>query len=104
MLIGHWVWSQREAEAGSPTWGAFLVTFTRVFESDLYQVDGKPMSSPSHLWWTAEGWARSDVLGIPAGRGKVVALTVAEAHTYALVDDRGQRLLSHNKLPTQNQA
>jgi len=101
---GHWVWAQRESEAGSSTWGAYLVTFTRVFESDLYQVAGKPQSSPSHLWWTAEGWARSDVLGTPAGRGKVVALTVAEAHTYALVGDRGQRMLSHNKIPTQTDA
>ncbi len=101
---GHWVWAQREAEAGSTVWGAYLVTFTRVFESDLHQVAGKPLSSPSHLWWTSEGWARSDVLGTPAGRGKVVALTVAEAHTYALVGDRGQRMLSHNKIPTQNDA
>ncbi len=93
---GMWVWAQREDEAGSAKWGAYLVTFTRVFDSPLCSVGDRPLTSPSHLWWD-RGWVRSDAIGTAAGTGKVVALTVAEAHTYALVDDAGRWLLSHNK-------
>jgi len=94
---GMWVWSQREADLGTGKWGAYLVTFTRVFDSPLYAVGNRPLTSPSHLWWD-QGWSRSDVLGNPAGSGRVVALTVADAATYVLVDDAGRRLISHNKL------
>jgi hypothetical protein len=99
---GAWVWAQMEAEAGSDRWGAYQVTFTRVFESDLFAIDARPLTSPSHLWWGPGGWARADVAGKPAGSGKVVALTVAQAHTYVLVDDDGNWLLSHNKLAQQD--
>ncbi len=91
---GASVWSQHETTGA---WGAYLVTFTRVFDSDLCAVADWPLTSPSHLWWNEGGWMRSDVAGAPAGRGKVVSLTVAEAHTYVLVDEAGGWLLSHNK-------
>jgi hypothetical protein len=96
---GDWVWSQHET---SGAWGAYLVTFTRVFESDLFAIVGRPLTSPSHLWHGDGGWTRSDVIGTSAGSGKVVALTVADAHTYVLVADDGTHLLSHNKLAQQN--
>jgi hypothetical protein len=94
---GAWVWTQHEF---TRAWGAHLVTFTRVFESDLVAIAGRPLTSPSHLWGDGGGWARADVAGEPAGTGKVVALTVADAHTYVLVSEDGARLLSHNKQPT----
>lgn len=94
---GAWVWAQLEDEAGSTRWGAYRVTFVRVFESPLCRVGDRPLTSPSHLWWIDGGWSRADAIGAPAGSGRVVALTVAEAHTYALVDEAGNRLLSHNK-------
>ncbi|KZE16232.1 hypothetical protein [Sphingomonas hankookensis] len=99
---GMWVWSQREADLGTGKWGAYLVTFTRVFDSPLYAVDDRPLTSPSHLWWD-NGWSRSDVIGKPAGSGRVVALTVADAATYVLVDGAGRRLISHNKQAEANQ-
>ncbi len=92
---GAWVWSRHETTGA---WGAYLVTFTRVFTSDLCAVGDRPLTSPSHLWWDQGGWVRSDVTGTPAGTGRVVALTVAGAHTYVLVSDSGEQLLSHNKL------
>lgn len=96
---GAWVWSQHET---SGTWGAYRVTFTRVFDSPLVAVSSRPLTSPSHLWGGEDGWTRSDAIGHPAGTGRVVALTVAEAHTYVLVDDAGGWLLSHNKRATQD--
>jgi hypothetical protein len=101
---GAWVWAQLESEAGTDKFGAYLVTFTRVFESDLVSVKGRPLTSPSHLWFEGDGWSRADVLGVPAGRGKVVALTVSEAHTYVVVAEDGSWHLSHNKLAQQNEA
>jgi hypothetical protein len=98
---GAWVWAQIEAEAGTDRFGAYLVTFTRVFESELCAVEGCPLTSPSHLWWKDGGWSRADMLGKPAGQGKVVALTVSQAHTYVTVDDAGRWHLSHNKLAQQ---
>jgi hypothetical protein len=100
---GDWVWAQLEDEAGSDRFGAYRVTMSRVFESELCSVAGRPLTSPSHLWWD-RGWIRSDALGAPAGRGKVVALSVAKAQTYVLVDDGGRWHLSHNKRATQNDA
>ncbi len=100
---GDWVWAQLEDEAGSDRFGAYRVTMSRVFESELCPVDGRPLTSPSHLWWD-RGWIRSDTLGTPAGRGKVVALSVAKAQTYVLVDEQGRWHLSHNKRATQNDA
>ncbi len=96
---GAWVWSQHEKTG---KWGAYQITFTRVFDSPLCAVVGRPLTSPSHLWGGDEGWIRSDAIGSPAGIGKVVALTVAEAHTYILVDEAGGWLLSHNKRATQD--
>lgn len=93
---GMWVWAQREREAGSDRWGAYQVTFARTFASPLCAVGARPLTSPSHLWWDA-GWVRSDTIGTAAGEGKVVALTVADAATYVLVDDAGRWWLSHNK-------
>ncbi|MGN5373297.1 hypothetical protein [Sphingomonas hankookensis] len=93
---GMWVWAQREGEAGSDRWGAYPVTFTRVFDSPLCAVGDRPLTSPSHLWWD-DGWVRSDAIGTAAGAGKVVALSVADAATYVLVDAAGRWLLSHNK-------
>lgn len=94
---GAWVWTQHET---TRAWGAYLVTFTRVFESDLVAIKGRPLTSPSHLWGDEGGWMRADVAGEPAGTGKVVALTIADAHTYVLVSEGGERLLSHNKQAT----
>lgn len=98
---GAWVWAQMEAEAGTDKFGAYLVTFARTFESDLFSVDGRPLTSPSHLWFEGDGWSRADAIGKPAGRGRVVALTVAQAHTYVIVADDGTWHLSHNKLASQ---
>lgn len=91
---GAWVWTQHET---TREWGAYRVTATRVFDSPLYAVGDRPLTSPSHLWGVDGGWSRSDVLGKPAGTGKVVALSVAEARTYVIVDPDGALLLSHNK-------
>ena len=98
---GMWVWAQMEAEAGTDKFGAYRVTFARTFESDLFSVDGRPLTSPSHLWFEQDGWSRSDAIGKPAGRGRVVALTVADAHTYVIVGEDGTWHLSHNKLASQ---
>ncbi|WP_200913202.1 phage tail protein [Sphingomonas sp. Leaf10] len=93
---GMWVWAQREGEAGTPAWGAYQVTMARTFASPLCAVAGRPLTSPSHLWWD-RGWVRSATIGTPAGDGKVVALTVSTAATYVLVGDDGRWWLSHNK-------
>lgn len=100
---GMWVWAQREGEAGSAKWGAYQVTFARTFPSLLFAVGDRPLTSPTHLWWDA-GWVRSDTIGTAAGAGKVVALTVADAATYVLVDDAGRWWLSHNKRAEQEAA
>lgn len=94
---GHWVWTKREDQLGGDAFGAYQVTMTRAFDSDLVAVPGRPVTSPSHLWWDGHGWVRSDVLGKPAGRGKVVALSVAQAATYQLLGADGALYLSHNK-------
>jgi hypothetical protein len=98
---GAWVWAQLEADAGSDRFGAYRVTFKRVFDSPLTSVGDRPLTSPSHLWWMAGGWMRSDAAGLPAGSGRVVALTVEDAHTYVLVATDGTWLLSHNKVAQQ---
>ncbi|KQM92236.1 hypothetical protein ASE70_15085 [Sphingomonas sp. Leaf22] len=99
---GMWVWAQREAEAGSAAWGAYQVTMARTFPSPLCAVAGRPLTSPSHLWWD-RGWVRSETIGQPAGDGKVVALTVAAAATYVLIGDDGHWWLSHNKRADANE-
>lgn len=51
---GAWVWSKHETTG---VWGAYLVTFTRVFTSDLCAVGDRPLTSPSRtltrMFWSA---------------------------------------------------
>jgi hypothetical protein len=101
ILAGDWVWTQHEF---TKAWGAFRVSKAMVIVDDLIAIPGRPLTSPSHLWWTDAGWRRSDTLGTPAGRAKVVALTVSAAGTYVLLGDNGEWLLSHNKRATQEEA
>jgi hypothetical protein len=60
---------------------------------------GRPLTSGSHLWRIGGDWVRADAIGekTPHTRA-VVALTVAGAHTYVLLDANGGWHLSHNKL------
>lgn len=92
---GAWVWARHEMTGA---WGAYRVTFARVFESDLVATAGRPLVSPSHMWGEVGAWTQADAIGIPAGRGRVVALTVADAHTYVVVGDDGTWWPSHNKV------
>ena len=93
-----WVWTRHEHTG---EWGAHPVTRKRLFETDLWQTDNDdvPPTSASHLWWSSGGWVRADALGEEAGEtGVVVALTVADAHTYVIVDSGGEWHVSHNKV------
>ena len=92
---GAWVWARHETTG---VWGAYRVTFARVFESDLVATAGRPLVSPSHMWGEVGAWTQADSIGAPAGRGRVVAMTVADAHTYVIVGDDGKWWPSHNKV------
>lgn len=95
---GAWVWSRHETTG---EWGAYRVTSARTFESDLVAVAGRPLTSPSHIWGEVGAWTHADTIGTPAGRGLVVALSVADARTYVIVGDDGTWLPSHNKQATE---
>lgn len=96
---GMSVWSAHERTG---EWGAWEVERVWRFTSPLFAVDGRPTASPSHLWAInpgspIDGWERMDAIGVRAGEGEVIAVTVRDAHTYVLIGDDGAWLLSHNK-------
>jgi hypothetical protein len=95
---GAWVWTKHETTG---VWGAYRVTKTIVVQSDVVAIEGRPLTSPSHLWWTDAGWRKSETMGSATGQARVVAITVADAHTYVLLGDGGKWMLSHNKLAQQ---
>lgn len=104
LVAGMWVWSAHEKTG---EWAAWQVERTWRFTSPLFSAGGRPNASPSHLWAInpmspAEGWQRMDTIGAPAGEGDVIAVTVADAHTYVLIAEDGSWLLSHNKIAQQN--
>lgn len=89
-----WVWTRPELDDGSlGDWGAYPVEAVEVVEADLWKanigIEPQLGSGPHRIWLS--GWTRLDQIGAAAGKGNVVRITIATAHTYF-----GNGLIHHN--------
>lgn len=99
---GTEVWGRHEI---SGAWGWYRVTAVRRLTGPAvaWQQDGSRFeTSGSHLVADGDGWRRADSLpgAQPIGDRDVIAITVADAHTYLMfaAADAVAGVLSHNKL------
>ena len=93
----HWVWSPHERTG---EWAAWPVERVWRLASDIWAAPNRPNTSPSHLWAATDGWQRMDAIGRRIGLGEVVGITITQAHTYVLLNEVGDWLISHNKTST----
>lgn len=93
VLAGEWVWAWHE---GRSTWGSFPVTAVKHMPADQIfeaEISGKTIrGSADHPVMIDGEWQLLGDIGLAQGPGRVVMLTVADAHTYV-----ANGVLSHNK-------
>ncbi len=89
LRVGDWVWTWHEI---THQWGAFMVTAIEIATNEpIYAADDYPSATPNHRFFVDGEWKTMNEIGVEAGFGDVVKITVDDAHTYI-----SNGVISHN--------